>query len=68
MTWQEKHDIVLKWIDSCVTPEQLQNMVIYVKTVSYENNGLLFWIRMKCYQMQANVIVNSLVKIRSIIA
>lgn len=67
MTWQKKHDIVLIWIDSCVTVAQLENMVSYVNRVSYENRSLLFWIRMKCYQLQANIIFESVTKIRTIL-
>jgi len=67
MTWQKKHDIILKWIDSCVTPAQLQNMVAYVKSVPYDNESLLFWIRMRCYQMQVNIIVSVAEKIRDVI-
>lgn len=67
MNWKEKHDIVLRWINSCNTPDQLKNMLQYVKSIDYDNHSLIFMIRMKCYELQANIIVSTAERIKAIL-
>lgn len=60
MNWRTKHDIILNWIDSCKTFEQLQNLAPFVKAQTFDNSSLLFMIRMKAHSIMANVYVDAI--------
>lgn len=65
MTWQQKHDIVLEWIYSCKTYDQLIVMARYVKRLDYRKDKLIFLLEMKLKQIEADILVRhaeSLVK------
>lgn len=47
MHWRKKHDIILRWIDSCQTLEQLQGLVPFVKSQRFDTGALLLMIRLK---------------------
>lgn len=63
MNWKKKHDIILRWIDSCETFEQLQNLAPFIKAQTFDNSSLLFMIHMKAYSIMAGVYVDTIKQI-----
>lgn len=59
MTWQKKHDIILGWIDGCTTLNQLQSLIPFVKSQSFDVDNLLFMIRLKSMSVYLGVIVDT---------
>lgn len=68
MEWRMKHDIMLRWIDSCRTLEQLQNLIPFVKSQSFDIDSLLLMIRLKGSSIYASVMVDNIKEIIKIIA
>lgn len=60
MTWKRKHDIILDWIDSCKTFEQLTNMIHFVKKQTFDNRSLLFFCSIKAKKIEADAIFDAL--------
>ena len=63
MKWQKKHDIILSWIDSCKTFDQLTNMVHFVKRQTFERESLINFCSMKGHELHANLIVDAIRKL-----
>lgn len=67
MTWQRKHDIILEWIDSCKTFDQLMNMIDVVKRQSFDTASLLSFIKIKASQLQVNAYYNLIKEVSDVL-
>lgn len=63
MTWQKRHDIILNWVHSCKTYDQLLNITKYVKCQDFDTSDLLGFCRIKVHAIHAGIIVNELNRI-----
>lgn len=63
MKWQKKHDIILNWIDSCQTFDQLTNMIYYVKKQDFDTDKLLWFAKLKAGAIYGGKLVEALNKL-----